>query len=121
MRVRYLTAKGFKNFKITKKDTATKTYLLLRKDTCQDHEENSSELQRYQKVIIISNYAFCTCLGYFNTGLPCEHVLLVAVTEKQKFMVHSRWCRKYESVMYDMEDIARNERFDKIHEQIMRE
>ena len=81
MRVRYLVAKGFKNFRITKKDATTKTYLIERKSDCTDHEELVSESQRFQKVRIISDYVFCTCMGYFNTGLPCEHALLVSITE----------------------------------------
>ena len=55
-------------------------------------------------------------MGYFNTGLPCEHVLLVAISESKKFIIHSRWCRKYEQLMYDMEDNSRNERVEKMHE-----
>ena len=58
-------------------------------------------------------------MGYFNTGLPCEHVLLVAISENKKFIVHSRWCRKYEQLMYDMEDNSRNERVEKMHEQLL--
>ena len=69
----------------------------------------------------MSNYAFCTCMGYFNTGLPCEHSLLVAVTHNIKFLLHSRWYRKFEPLMHEMEDNSRNDRIDKIHSQVLLE
>lgn len=119
MRVRYLTAKGFKNFEITDKDEKAKTFLVQRKSDCQDHEEITFETQKYQKVTVVNQYCFCTCMSYFNTGLPCEHALLVAISERLKFLVHSRWSRKYEKIMFEMEDNSRNERIDKMHEQLL--
>lgn len=43
MRVRNLTAKGFKNFSITKRDEETQSYLVERRAGCTDHEEISNE------------------------------------------------------------------------------
>ena len=43
MRVRNLTAKGFKSFKITKTDSETKTFLIERRKECTDHEELVTE------------------------------------------------------------------------------
>ena len=64
MRVRYNIALGFMNFKLLSYDKLLKTYIIIRKELV-------SEAQNHQKLKLINNYLFCTCMEYFNTGLPC--------------------------------------------------
>ena len=54
-------------------------------------------------------------MGYFNTGLPCEHSLLVAVKEHAKILLHQRWFKEYETILLDMEENSRTERVDKLY------
>jgi len=56
-------------------------------------------------------------MGYFNTGLPCEHALLVAICYKEKILVSPRWLKKGENLLMEMEDTCRNERIIKMLEQ----
>jgi len=99
----------------------TKTFLVERKADCDDMEEKVSELQKYQKVCIVNGYAFCTCMGYFHTGLPCEHSLMIAITERCKILIHHRWSKQYDELMSEMEEGSRNERVGKLHDQVMLE
>lgn len=42
-RVRYLTAKAFKNYQITKQEKTTKTFLIERKPGCEDLEDITTD------------------------------------------------------------------------------
>ena len=95
--------------------------MVERKKERYDHEEVLAEPQVYHKVKIVKGYAFCTCLGYFNSGFPCEHTLLVAIKHKLKFLIHQRWFTKYEEIMLEMAEISRNMRIEKLYEQVMNE
>ena len=48
-------------------------------------------------------------MTYFNTGIPCEHVLLCALTHGKKFLIHQRWSLNYEKLLFDMEESSRNQ------------
>ena len=74
--IRYRIALAFRDFKITKSEMGA--YVVHHK----------SETQTYYKVKLLNNYLFCTCMGYFNSGIPCEHLLLCSLTHGKKFLIH---------------------------------
>ena len=74
-RIRHRLAVGFKDFNIAKQEMGT--YLI--RHNLEEH---------FCKVKAVNNYLFCTCMNYFNSGLPCEHILLVSLTHGKKFLIH---------------------------------
>ena len=50
----------------------------------------------YCKVVEIGQYIFCTCMEYFNTGIPCVHQFSVALKSCQKLLFNERWFKSYE-------------------------
>eukprot|EP00347_Sterkiella_histriomuscorum_P008161 403346149 len=98
-RIRNSIAIGFKDYRITRHDKMTKVYIVERIEKIyQDGVFN------HQKLKVINNHLFCTCLDYFHSGLPCSHQLL-----------------SYEKIMFDMDESSRCERIDKIYEQFVQE
>jgi len=55
-------------------------------------------------------------MGYFNSGLPCEHALLVAICFREKLLFGSRWHKKTEESLMNLEIALRNEKVSKLHE-----
>ncbi len=75
-RIRYSIAIAFRELKVVKSEMGV--YLINHK----------TEEAHHYKVKLINNYLFCTCMQYFHTGTPCEHVLLCALTHGKKFLIH---------------------------------
>lgn len=74
-RCKYAIGQALKYFRLLKGDKGSKTFLLqhvnpnhLRELNCDLPPE-----KKLFKVRIIEDYVFCTCMEYFNTGLPCTH------------------------------------------------
>ena len=80
-RIRYSVALAFRDYKVEKSEMGSSVVILKR-----DNVE-SEDCVAF-KVKLVNNYLFCTCFHYFNTGLPCEHQLVVALTQGKKFLVH---------------------------------
>lgn len=102
-RIRHRLALGFKDFNIAKQEMGT--YLI--RHNLEEH---------FCKVKTVNNYLFCTCMQYFNSGLPCEHILLCSLTHGKKFLIHQRWSLKYEKLLLEMEETSRNSRINSLAE-----
>lgn len=73
------------------------------------------------KVKLLNQYLFCTCFNYLHQGIPCEHVLLCALTLGKKFLIHQRYSIDYHKLLCDMQESARNNRLTSISDQIYQE
>jgi hypothetical protein len=98
-RCKYAIGQALKYFRLLKGDKGSKTFLLqhvnpnhLRELNCDLPPE-----KKLFKVRIIDEFVFCSCMEYFNTGLPCTHQFYIALKRHKKLLFHERWFLRYES------------------------
>lgn len=77
-KIRYNTALGLNEWKIKDQDKMNKVYLLEKRNPAKEQEEDDIEKgfvpkQSWQKLKVFNDYVFCTCMDYFNSGIPCAH------------------------------------------------
>jgi len=73
-KIRHNTALGFNEWKMKTFDKSSKTYLIVSKiDQEEDENDEFWPKQSWWKLREINDYVFCTCLDYFNSGIPCRH------------------------------------------------
>ena len=57
------------------------------------------------KVAEIDGFVFCTCMEYFNTGLPCVHQFHVGLKKNLTLLFSERWSTHFEKASYEKPEL----------------
>jgi len=52
--------------------------------------------RRIVRIQLIDDYVFCSCMEYFNTGIPCAHQLSLSLRKNLKILFAERWFLDFE-------------------------
>ena len=78
-KIRYNAAKGLNLWKIHQEDKDN--YLLHYRNPTEEMTDDETFIPKMSwcKLRVVNDLLFCSCMDYFNTGLPCEHQMLVLI------------------------------------------
>ncbi|TNV85437.1 hypothetical protein FGO68_gene15045 [Halteria grandinella] len=99
-RCRYAIGQALKYFRVLKGEKNAKTFLIQHVNPNQAREQKQSSHQeqerRLYKVRVVDDYVFCSCMEYFNSGLPCSHQFFVGLKKHRKLLFHERWFKTFD-------------------------
>jgi hypothetical protein len=101
-RCRYAIGQALKYYRVLKGEKNSKTFLIQFVNPNSAREPKNAtpaELERRLfKVRVVDDYVFCSCMEYFNSGLPCSHQFFVGLKKHRKLLFHERWFKNFDSL-----------------------
>lgn len=109
--MRHNAALGLNNYVILDEKEEKDTYIVVQRD-----KEAETTDMKYFKLHNINGFYYSSSCEYFNTGIPDKIMMLLAVRKNIKVPVAARWAKNYDELLNEMEEKARHERVEALHE-----